>query len=247
MITGIIKGVSAYLRAFGVISKLKLWKFFAVPMLISLVLAMIIGFITYGISDNIGAYLGSFWPWEWGQETFETIASVFGGLLIIAIGLILFKNTIMAISAPFVGPISKKIEVHMMGKDFSEKESSSWELLARGTHVSIKNLIKELLWTVTILLIGLIPVVGVVSAILLFLVQSYYAGFGNMDVTLERHFNYRESVRFVRKNRGLAIGNGMLFILCLLIPILGVIIVLPLSITSATIITVEKIQQEKIL
>ena len=74
------------------------------------------------------------------------------------------------------------------------------------------------------------------------MVQAYYAGFGNMDYTLERHFQYKDSLQFVRKHRGLAIGNGIVFILFLLIPIIGVILVLPLSVTAASTRTVEALQ-----
>ena len=92
----------------------------------------------------------------------------------------------------------------------------------------------ELLLTIPIILIGFIPVIGIISSVLLFLAQSYYAGFGNMDYTLERHFKYRESIEFVKRNRGLAIGNGIVFMLVLLIPIVGIILVLPLSVTAAS-------------
>jgi CysZ protein len=78
----------------------------------------------------------------------------------------------------------------------------------------------------------------------LFLTQAYYAGFGNMDYTLERHFKYRESVKFVKKHRGLAIGNGIVFMLFLLIPVLGVILVLPLSVTSASLRTIEVLEKK---
>jgi CysZ protein len=67
-----------------------------------------------------------------------------------------------------------------------------------------------------------------------------------MDYTLERHYNVKESVRFVKNNRGIAIGNGMVFMLVLLIPVLGIILVLPLSVTAASIETVRilKAQEE---
>ena len=65
-----------------------------------------------------------------------------------------------------------------------------------------------------------------------------------MDYTLERHFNYSDSVKFVKQNRGLATGNGIVFMLFLLLPVIGVIFVLPLSVTAATEITVKRIQQE---
>ena len=77
---------------------------------------------------------------------------------------------------------------------------------------------------------------------MLFIVQAYYAGFGNMDYTLERHFAYRESIQFVRRNRNIAIGNGIVFMLFLLIPVIGIIIVLPLSVTAASINTVNLIK-----
>jgi CysZ protein len=81
---------------------------------------------------------------------------------------------------------------------------------------------------------------------LLFLTQAYYAGFGNMDYTLERHFKYRESIDFVRRYRGVAIGNGIVFMLLLLIPIFGIILVLPLSVTAASLKTVQVINAEKL-
>jgi CysZ protein len=55
-----------------------------------------------------------------------------------------------------------------------------------------------------------------------------------MDYTLERHLGYKESNNFIRKNKVYAIGNGIVFMLFLLIPILGIIIVLPLSVTAAS-------------
>lgn len=241
--SGIISGIRAYFEAFELLSKLKLWKYFFVPMLISLILALIIGGTGYSLSDNIGSYIGSFWPWEWGYETFQTISSVFGGLIIVTLGFLIFKHLILALSAPFMAPISEKIEIYLTGVKSLDPRSSFMELLIRGLRIAIRNLFRELILTVPILLLGLIPIIGIFSTVLLFLMQAYFAGFGNMDYTLERHFNYRDSVKFVKRNRGLATGNGVVFMLFLLIPIIGVILVLPFSVTAATSETVKKIQQ----
>ena len=244
MIQGITRGVQAYFGAFQLISKLKLWKFFVVPMIISVITAIVIGGLSYAFSDNIGDYIASFWSWEFGKETFTTISTVFGGLIIVVLGFLLFKHIVLALSAPFMGPVSKKIEEHIIGKEVQASESSSFELLIRGVRISLRNLIRELILTLPILLLGLVPVIGIFSTILLFLMQAYFAGFGNMDYTLERHFNYKDSVKFVKRNRGLATGNGVIFMLFLLIPVVGVILVLPLSVTAATEITVKRIQQD---
>ena len=60
-----------------------------------------------------------------------------------------------------------------------------------------------------------------------------------MDYTLERHFRYKESIAFIKQHKGLVIGNGIGFLLLLLIPVIGVILVLPLSVTSASVIAVD--------
>ncbi len=245
MIQGITKGFKAYFGTFEIISKLKLWKYFAIPMTISFIVFIIIGSLSYAFSDNIGNYISSLWTWEFGKSTFETISTVFGGLLLLTLGFIAFKHIVLALSAPFMGPISKKIEDHLTGGNLNTHESSSLQLLGRGIRISIRNLLRELILTIPILLFGLIPLIGLFSTILLFLMQAYFAGFGNMDYTLERHYNYKESVRFVKRNRGLATGNGIVFMLFLLIPFIGVILVLPFSVTAATVETVKQIEEER--
>lgn len=248
MIKNIISGIKAYFGAFSLISKLKLWKYFAIPMLISLITAIAIFVSAYGLSDNIGSFISKIWIWDWGKDTFSSISNFIGGLIIIVIGLILFKHIIMALSAPFMSPVSEKIEAHFTGNPpHSHRDTTFMQQLWRGIHINGRNLLMELLLTIPILLLKLIPVVNLFSAVLLFLVQAYYAGFGNMDYTLERHFRYRESVLFVRRHRSTAIGNGIVFILFLLLPVVGWILVLPLSVTAASLKTVKLLQQEQLL
>lgn len=239
MIKNILKGIKAYSGTFKIISLLGLWKYFWIPILISLLTAASIFSAAYGLSDNIGVFLSQAWPWEWGKQTILIISEIFGGILILVLGFILYKHLVMALSAPFMSPVSEKIEAHLLGKEpHSNRNTSFTQQLWRGLRINLRNLGMELLLTVPILLFGLIPVVGLASTFLLLLVQAYYAGFGNMDYTLERHFNYRDSVRFVKRNKGLAIGNGLIFMLFLFIPVIGVILVLPLSVTAATTSTV---------
>lgn len=245
MIKNILSGIRAYFGTLQLISKLKLWQYFIIPIVISMLTAIIIGFTAYGLSDNIGRFLAKLWIWDWGKETITTITSFIGAIFLLVIGLILYKHIILALSAPFMSPVSEKIEIHINGSLRSNHRKTTFqEQLWRGIRINIRNLGKELLITLPLLLLKFIPGVNIFSTILLFLVQAYYAGFGNMDYTLERHFNYKESVSFVSKNRGVAIGNGIIFMLCLLIPFVGLIIVLPLSVTAASLKTVELLNKE---
>lgn len=240
MIRDIIRGLQVYSGAYALISKLKLWKYFVIPMIISFCVFILIFVSAYGLSDNLGEWITGIWVWETGKETITFISTLIAGIVIFALGIIMFKHIIMALSTPFMSPVSEKIESYYTGQpvEYNKKASFS-SLLIRGIRLGLRNLFKELLYTIPILLLKFIPVVNIFSTALLFIVQAYYAGFGNMDYTLERHFSYKESVAFIRKNRGLAIGNGIGFLLLLFIPVIGVVLVLPLSITSASVIAVD--------
>ncbi len=240
MIQDIFRGLQVYTGAYGLISKLKLWKYFVIPVIISVVVFAMIFISAYGLSDNLGEWMAGIWIWETGKVTFKAISTFIGGIVIFAIGLILYKHIIMALSSPFMSPVSEKIEAYFTGKPAKNYVSTNFsKQLVRGIRIGLRNLSKELLYTLPILILKLIPVVNIFSTVLLFLVQAYYAGFANMDYTLERHFKYKESVAFIRQHRGLAIGNGIGFLLLLLIPVVGVILVLPMSVTSASVIAVD--------
>lgn len=245
MIKNIFKGIKAYAGTFKLISKLGLWKFFGIPMLISFLVASLILISAYTFSDNFAYYISKLWIWEWGNDTFFIISEILSGILILVLGFILYKHIVMALSAPFMSPVSEKIEAHLLGVERHQHRNTSFsEQLWRGIRINIRNLVMELLLTIPLLLIGLIPIIGIISTVALFLIQAYYAGFGNMDYTLERHFKYDESIKFVKQHRGLAIGNGIVFMLFLLIPFIGIIFVLPLSVTAASTQTVAVLKAQ---
>lgn len=248
MIKNITIGIKAYIGSFALISKLKLWKYFFIPIIISVVTGLIIMVSAWGLSDNLGAYIANIWPWEFGKDTFTGFSSLVGGALIVILGLMLYKHIVMAFSAPFMSPVSEKIEAHLTGiEKHSHRKTTFKEQLVRGIRINIRNLFKSLLYSIPLIIIGFIPVIGIACSALLFLIQAYYAGFGNIDYTMERHFKYKESVDFVRRNRGVAIGNGIVFMLFLLIPFVGIILVLPLSVTASSLNTVKLLQKENLL
>jgi CysZ protein len=247
MFEDITQGIKSYAKAIGLINKLNLWKYFFVPAIIGLVIGVIILFLAYAASDNIGDKIASVWVWEWGKEVVTTISHFIGGLLVIIIGITLYKHIVMALSAPFMGPVSEKIEVHLTGKsiNLTDTPSEFLELLIRGLQINIRNLFFELLFTLPLMLLSLIPVLNLFSTVLIFYIQSYYAGFGNMDYTLERYFGYNDSIQFVKRHKGAAVGNGLLFSILLYIPLIGIMVTLPISTVASTIETLKKLEQEE--
>ena len=245
MVQNIFKGIKAYASALGLISTLGLWKYFAVPVLISFITAVLIGLSAWSWSDNIANTIDLLWIWEWGADWFHGFAEILGGILIIILGLIVYKHIVMALSAPFMSPVSTAIEHHFLGEKHIHRNTSNTSQLWRGIRINVRNLAMEIFITIPLLILSLIPVLNIVTTVLLFLVQAYYAGFGNMDYTLERHYGYKESVGFVKRHKGVAIGNGIIFTIMLFIPVIGVLMVLPLSVTAATSQTIRFIQDKK--
>ena len=147
-------------------------------MLISLFTATLIGLSAWGFSDTIGQFISKIWFWEWGAETFRTISEILGGLIIVAIGLIIYKHIVMALSAPFMSPVSEKIEAHLLGTKHTHRNTSYGTQLWRGIRINVRNLLMELIITIPILLfrvfvftrliIGLGSLVLLMTTLLLF-------------------------------------------------------------------------------
>jgi len=246
MVKEFLQAVGAYVRAFRLTVKLNLWGYFIVPVLVSIVLGAVIFTAAYGVSDNIADWLMSIYPWEWGRNVVERIGQVLGGVLLAALGLILFKNLVIALASPFMSFLSEKIERKLYGGDsptFSVSQALSD--LVRGIRIAIRLIARELGITLVLILIGLIPIFSPVIPILIFVVQAYYAGFGNMDFTLERYHRVRGSVHFVRDHRGLAIGNGAVY-LFLYFTVIGFLLALPLATIAAATESLKHLRKDEI-
>jgi len=242
MLKGVTAGITAYGKALRIISKLGLWGYVLIPAILSLLLASIIGFSVWNLSDDIGQQIIVWYPWEMGLSIVERIGTLFSGIVLIALGLMLYKHLIILLSAPFMSPLSEKVENHLLGRPTTIQFPISQiaKDLIRGLRIALRNIIRESFYIILLLLAGLIPIFSPFAPFLILAVQSYYAGFGNIDYTLERHFNVRNSIRFVKENKGLALGNGLVFMGLLAIGI-GFLIAPPLAAVAATIETTQRL------
>ncbi len=245
MIKNISKSIQSYFKALAVINKLKLWKYFLVPILIGLVFGLLFISLALTLADNIGLYLAHFWTFDFGKNFVTTFSTYISGFLIIILGIILFKHVLMALSAPFMTPVSEKVEAYLTGQTSVKSDIGFLPQLLRSIRLNGRNLFKELIITLPLMLLSLIPVVGLIAVVLIFYFQSYYTGIGNMDYTLERHLNYTESKKFIKQNKGIAIGNGAVFTLMLLIPFVGIMLTLPIATVAATINVIEILAQQE--
>ena len=242
MYRNFIDGFTAYAKAWDYIRDLRLWNYLLVPALISVVLALGVGTTAWALSDNLGDWLVGWIPGE--GKAVDVLGRIFGGLLVAAAALAVFKVLVIAFCAPFMSPLSEKIEAYISGAPSKAgfQPVRIIREIVRGLGINLRNLFWELFLTLLLVILGLvIPILAPVVPVLIFLVQAYYAGFGNMDFTLERHFGYRDSIRFVRDFKGLAIGNGTAYLLLLFTGV-GFLVALPLGVIASTMETVERIK-----
>jgi CysZ protein len=244
MFSNLIGGITSYGRAIRHISLYGLWGYVFAPGVFCLLIGGGLLWLAWGLSDNIGNLLDNLWRWEFGKPVVSKVASVFGGLFVVSFGLIIIRQLIMVISSPFMSLLSEKVENQLLGKPGSQKLSLPQILsdLLRGLRIALRNLFREIFATVFLLLLGLFPLFTPFTTAAIFIVQAYYAGFGNFDFALERHFGYRESIQFIHRHRSLSLGNGMVFML-LLFTFLGFLFAIPLSTVAATLETTKRLEK----
>ncbi len=154
---------------------------------------------------------------------------------------------VLAILSPLLAIISEKTEKIVLGKKYPFSMQQLLHDILRGIMIIFRNLFYELFLNILLLIATLIPilgqVIGVLSPFILFGISSYFYGFSFIDYNSERHkLSVKESVAYVRKNGGLALSNGGLFSLFLMIPILGSLIAGVIAIVSTVAATLAVLE-----
>ena len=242
MIGSILSSILAYVKALSYVSKKGYGKYFMYSGLIGIILLVVAYYLIGFITPLFSSWAVSIIPWDFSWTA--SIGSWFSYILSSLLFLSIFKYLMLIFTAPIMSALSEKVE-----RDITGYESSRGVVvniipdLIRSLRINFRNLIRELLLTGVLLLLGLVPLVGLVSGVLVLIVQSYYAGFGNADFWAERHFSYRDTVRFMKENNGMLIGNGLVYVFFLAIPIVGAFIAPPLATIAVTIEGTREIER----
>ena len=249
MFSQFFKGLGTYSLTFKALSRYKLWHWVILPGLLSLLIGSTMIYFGITKADDLAHWMIQIWPFEFGEETVELIMAILSGMIMVILVLLTIKYLVIVLASPFMGILSEQLEARLTGK--ATPEVSFGQMLQdilRGLRLALRNIVRELFYTLLLTLTGLIiPVIGqIISGILIFLVQAYFAGFGNLDFTLERRrYNMKQSVDFANSYRWLATGNGTGFLLILFIPILGLVLAPGLGTAAATIDGIEVLDQAK--
>lgn len=234
-------GYKSYWEAFIFIIKHGLVWYFIIPLVLNILFFIggagatikLISWTTEAFKTWIDFDTKNFW----GHEYLNDILFALIGILLTVFFFIAFMyiggHLIMILFSPLLSFVSEKVDKILTGSDYPFEWKQFFSDVWRGVIIATRNLTIELAFMVLMLIVSFIPVVGIISPIVMFVVSSYFFGFSFMDYTNERKgLSVSESVKYVRQNKGLALSNGSLFSLSLLIPFCGASIATFITILS---------------
>lgn len=244
MLKEIIISIRAYLQTHRFIIKHRLWSWILIPGLIYTVL-FCVGIYLFVVSSNsaINFMLLKLGVAEWIQKMENSwlsflllFAQVILNLILLLFYFSLFKYLFLIIGSPLFAYLSEKTESIIEGKDFPFSFRQLMKDILRGIRLALRNMLWQTVYTVSILILSFIPVVGWITPLLALLVECYYLGFAMLDYSCERNkLSTSESIIFIGRHKGLAIGNGMVFYLMHLIPFFGWLFAPSYAVIAATI------------
>lgn len=238
-----IIAIQAYFQAHRFIIKHKLWKWILIPGIIYTTL-FIIGmyFFSHTSSNFIEWIILKTGLKQWLDKinsSFLGFLFTMGSLLLWLILMLfyfsLFKYIFLIVGSPLFAYLSERTEAIIEGRNFPFNFRQFLKDIKRGIGIAARNSLWQTVYILSILLLSLIPFIGWLTPILAVLVECYYYGFSMLDYSMERHRKTpAESIFYIGTHKGLAVGNGLVFYMMHLVPILGWVLAPAYSVVAAT-------------
>jgi CysZ protein len=216
----LIIAIQSYFEAHRFIVKHRLWKWIIIPGVIYAVLfgvsmyffgksaTAVIEYLT--TATGLGNWIQKFQN-SWLGFLF-TLTGVVLWLVLMLFYFSLYKYIWLIVGSPVFAYLSEKTESIIEGKDFPFSFSQLMKDAWRGMKIALRNSLWQLVYIIALLLLTLVPLVGWVVPLVSLLVECYYYGFSMLDYSCERHkLSMTQSIDYIGRHRGLAIGNGLVF------------------------------------
>jgi CysZ protein len=244
MLKEIVTAIQSYFQTHRFIIKHRLWKWILIPgLLYTLLFCAGIYFFWTSSTAAIEWMFAKTGVQGWMDKMNDSWLSfllIFGRIMVHLVFLMfyfsLFKYMFLIIGSPLFAYLSEKTEAIIEGKDFPFSFTQLMKDILRGIRIALRNMLWQTVYAISIFILAFIPVVGWVTPLISLLVECYYLGFSMLDYSCERHkLSTSQSISFIGKHKGLAIGNGLIFLLMHLIPILGWLLAPSYAVIAATI------------
>jgi CysZ protein len=226
----IITAIQSYYRAHQFISKHRLWKWILIPGILYMLLFTVGMYFFWTSSGSAITHIS-------GLLSFVFMMSrIMVQLLLLFFYFSLFKFLWLIIGSPIFAYLSEKTEALLEGKEYPFSWSQLFKDMLRGIKLALRNALWQTVYTVSILIVSFIPVVGWITPMISLFVECYYYGFSMLDYSCERHkLSPSQSVAFISNRKGLAIGNGLVFYLMHFLPVIGWVLAPAYAVVAATI------------
>jgi len=238
-----IIAVRAYFEAHRFIKKHKLWKWILIPGILYALLFVIGMHYFSETSSNFIEWLSL----KTGLKTWLdkinssflgflfTIGSLLLWLILLLFYFSLFKYLFLIVGSPLFAYLSEKTEAIIEGKDLPFNTTQFFKDILRGIKLSARNSFWQTVYTISILVLSLIPILGWLTPAIAVIIECYYYGFSMLDYSMERHKKSpAESIYYIGSHKGLAIGNGLVFYIMHLLPIIGWVLAPAYAVVAAT-------------
>lgn len=244
MLKEIVTAIESYFRAHQFISKHRLWKWIILPGIFYMLLFGAGMYFFWTSSDEVISYVTyrlGIDKWLQQQDNrFLSFLFLMGEfmvrLLMVFFYFSLFKYIFLIIGSPLFAYLSEKTEAIMEGKDFPFSWKQFAKDIVRGIKLALRNTLWQSVYTISLLILSLFPVIGWITPVIILFIECYYYGFSMLDYSCERHkLSPAESISFIGRHKGLAVGNGMVFYLMHLLPVVGWILAPAYAVVAATI------------
>jgi len=239
----IIIAISAYFKAHRFIVKNKLWKWILIPGIIYAILFAVGIYFFWQSSAYIIEYLLSkIGLKSWLQKEnagWLNFIFIFGQIVLQLIMILFyfswFKYLFLIIGAPLFAYLSEKTEAIILNEEYPFSLKKFINDVIRGIRIALRNTLWQTVYTVSVLFLALIPVLGWITPLLALFIECFYFGFSMLDYTSERKgLSSSQSIDFINRHKGLAIGNGMVFYLMHILPVIGWILAPSYAVIAAT-------------
>lgn len=243
MLKEIIISIQSFFDAHRFIIKHRLWKWILIPGLIYALL-FLGGLWLFWTSSNsaIEFILLKTGVKSWldrSQDGFLSFIFIVGQIMLRLVLILfyfsLFKFLFLIVGSPLFAYLSEKTESIIEGKEFPFNTPQLFKDMLRGIRIALRNIVWQTFYIISILVLSFIPFVGWIAPLVALLVECYYFGFSMLDYSSERsRLSTQQSILLIGKHRGLAIGNGLVFYLMHIIPVIGWLFAPSYAVIAAT-------------
>ncbi|MFI5133587.1 MAG: EI24 domain-containing protein [Chitinophagales bacterium] len=222
MLKEIVISIQSFSEAHRFIEKNKLLKWIIIPGIIYTILFITGMYFFIQSSNDAVSWLSSQLRIEgWLQQErsawlsyFFVMAGIMLRLILFLFYFSLFKYLVLIIGSPVFAYLSEKTESIIEGKDYSFNWIELRKDAYRGIKLALRNAVWQTVYTFLLLLLSLFPLIGWITPVIALFIECYYYGFSMFDYSFARNkFSPSQSIQFIGRHRGLAVGNGLLFYL----------------------------------